>query len=216
MKIESKRILYATVFPLGFLLILWLIQVVEWGLDSGTIFPGIYPRAAKGLPGIFCSALAHANFSHLFSNTLPLLILGWCLCYFYTSIAYRSFFLLWFTSSALTWIIGREAWHIGASGIVYALSFFLFISGILRRYIPLIAVSLLVAFLYGSTVWNMSPLAELVERSTSWEGHLSGALAGMFWAVIFRNIGPQKPPTLHEEEEEEEEETEENTETPIP
>lgn len=168
--------------------------------------PGIYPREIKGLIGIATGALVHADFSHVFSNSVPLFILGWCLCYFYTAIAYRTFFLIWITSSFITWCIGREAWHIGASGLVYGLCFFLFFSGILRQHIPLVAISLLVAFLYGSMLWNMLPIAEVVEESVSWEGHLSGALAGSFWAVAFRKRGPQKPILPDEEEDDEDEE----------
>jgi membrane associated rhomboid family serine protease len=103
-------------------------------------------------------------------------------------------------------LLGRESWHIGASGLIYALSFFLFFSGIFRKHIPLLAVSLLVAFLYGSMVWNMFPVAELVDSSVSWEGHLSGAISGLICAGIFKGYGPQKPEEDEEEDEEEEEE----------
>ncbi len=207
MKIEQKRIWYALFFPFMFILLLWLIGVLKWSFDPDWHFLGIYPRHLKGLVGIITEPLIHENFSHLFYNSIPLIILGWCLCYFYKGIAYRSFFLIWITSGVITWLTGRESWHIGASGLVYGLCFFLFFSGIFRKYIPLISISLLVAFLYGSMIWNMFPISELVDKSISWEGHLSGAIAGFVWAVIFRNSGPQKPPEPIEEEEEEEENT---------
>jgi membrane associated rhomboid family serine protease len=108
--------------------------------------------------------------------------------------------------------VGRESWHIGASGLIYALSFFLFFSGVFRRYIPLMAVSLLVAFLYGNTLWNMFPIAELVDPQVSWEGHLSGAISGLASAIVFRKYGPQKPieaPEENDDDDEKEEETEE-------
>lgn len=209
MRFENKRILYACFFPVCFILLLWLIKTLEWGLDIRLFSYGIYPRQANGLVGIFTSPLMHSDFSHAFSNSVPLLILGWCLFYFYTKIAYRTFFLLWITSGFITWCIGRDAWHVGASGIIYGLCFFLFFSGVLRKHIPLIAISLLVAFLYGSMLWNMLPISELVDERTSWEGHLAGAIAGTFWAIAFRKSGPQKPATsLDEEEEENEEENE--------
>jgi membrane associated rhomboid family serine protease len=118
--------------------------------------------------------------------------------------------VLWLVSGFLTWSIGRESWHIGASGLVYALSFFLFFSGVFRKYIPLMAVSLLVVFLYGSTLWNMFPVAELVDPNVSWEGHLSGAVSGLACAVIFRKYGPQKPEEIEEEEGDNNEENENN------
>ena len=100
------------------------------------------------------------------------------------------------------WIIGRENWHIGASGLIYSIAFFLFFSGIIRRHIPLIAVSLVVAFIYGSMVWHIFPWQ--VQDPVSWEGHLSGGFIGLVLAVYFRNQGPQKPVKVWEEESDEE------------
>jgi membrane associated rhomboid family serine protease len=68
------------------------------------------------------------------------------------------------------------------------------------------AVSLIIVFLYGSTVWNMFPIAEIVDPSVSWEGHLAGAISGFLCALIFRKQGPQKPEPEEEEEEGDEEE----------
>lgn len=203
MKIEAKKIAYALVFPALFVLLLWLVWLLETGLDANWYNWGIYPRSVEGSKGILTSPLIHSSIGHLFSNTIPLLILGWMLVYFYKDISLAVFATLWLLSGLFTWLFGREAWHIGASGLIYALSFFLFFSGILRKYIPLIAVSLLVAFLYGSTIWNMFPIAELVDPRVSWEGHLSGAISGLICAFLFRNYGPQKPVEPEEEEDEE-------------
>jgi membrane associated rhomboid family serine protease len=107
-------------------------------------------------------------------------------------------------SGIILWIIGRESWHIGASGLIYALAFFLFFSGLIRRHIPLIAISLIITFLYGSMVWHIFPWK--VNDPISWEGHLSGGFTGLMLAVFFRNQGPQRP--IHEWEDEEEEDDE--------
>lgn len=96
----------------------------------------------------------------------------------------------------------------GASGIIYGLAFFLFFSGILRKHVPLIAISLLVTFLYGGMVWNMFPF--FAKPTTSWEGHLSGAVSGTVLAYLFRRYGPQKPVYFSDEEEEEITENEED------
>ncbi|MCD7930716.1 MAG: rhomboid family intramembrane serine protease [Tannerellaceae bacterium] len=96
--------------------------------------------------------------------------------------------LLWLLSGFLTWCIGREAWHIGASGIIYALASYLFFSGFFSRYIPLIIISILIAFLYGGLVWGLLPLFSYV----SWEGHLSGAIAGCLVAYLFRKEHVQR------------------------
>jgi len=207
LKIEKKRILYALFFPALFVILLWLILLVEKALGADWSRLGIYPGKINGLWGIITSPLIHADFKHLFSNSIPLLVLSWCLFYFYRDLGYGVFPILWILSGLFTWIFGRDSWHIGASGLIYSLTFFLFFSGIFRRYIPLMAVSLMVVFLYGSTVWNMFPIAEIVDPSVSWEGHLAGAIGGFLCALVFRKQGPQNPEPEPEEEEEEEEDS---------
>jgi len=201
---EKKRILYAFFFPVLFIIALWLILIVEKVGGADWSHLGIYPGKINGLVGIIASPLIHADAKHLFSNSIPLLVLAWCLFYFYKDLGYIVFPVLWILSGVFTWVFGRDSWHIGASGLVYSLAFFLFFSGIFRRYIPLMAVSLMIVFLYGSTVWNMFPIAEIVDPSISWEGHLAGAISGFFCALIFSKQGPQNPPEPEEEEEEEE------------
>lgn len=214
MKPDLRRITLAIVMPLFLIFILYILKVLEVGMDWDFTRLGIYPMEKKGLFGIFAHPLIHSGFPHLLANTLPLFFLSWCLFYFYRSIAPLIFFILWIGCGILTFIIGQPGWHIGASGIIYGLAFFLFFSGLLRRYIPLISISLLVTFLYGGLVWQMIPY--FTPASTSWEGHLSGAVTGTVCAFAFMNYGPQKPEAFTEEEEEEEEkEEEEKTEEEI-
>jgi membrane associated rhomboid family serine protease len=201
MKIETKKILYALSFPILLVLLLWILFLLEQALGMDWHRLGIFPRKISGLGGILTEPLIHSDIKHLFSNTIPLIILGWCLFYFYNEIGFTVVLVLWILSGFLTWIIGRESWHIGASGLIFAFSFFLFFSGIFRKYIPLMAVSLLVVFLYGSTIWNMFPIAEIVDPRISWEGHLSGGIAGLVCAALFRKYGPQKPVEENDEEE---------------
>ncbi len=202
--IEKKRMRIAFVPTIVLVCLLWLIFILDTSLNLQLYQYGVYPLELKGLPGIFLSPFLHHSAKHLLSNTLPLIVLMWCLYYFYSAIAHRTFLLLWLLSGLLTWTIGREAWHIGASGVIYSLSFFLFFSGFIRKHIPLIAISLVVAFLYGSTVWNMFPWSMYLDTNVSWEGHLSGGISGLIVAIIFRKHGPQKPIKIWEEEEEEE------------
>ena len=170
--------------------------VSDWNYSS----LGIKPGDVSGLKGIIFSPFLHTSFSHLWSNTLSLLILIWMLFYFYSRIAFSTLLYLWVLSGAVTWVIGRDSYHVGASGLVFAILFFLFFSGLFRKYIPLVAVSMIVAFIYGGTVWSIFPITEMVDASISWEGHLSGAISGLLLAVIFRKQGPQKPVETWEEE----------------
>jgi len=205
-KFEIKRMMYAAFLPFILLIIMWMILICEWTFQTSFHWLGVYPRTFNGLIGIITEPLVHGSVKHLFSNTFPLFVLSWCLFYFYKDLGYTVFPIIWILSGFLTWCIGRESWHIGASGVIYGLTFFLFFSGIFRRHIPLMAISILVVFLYGSLVWYMSPIWELIETNISWEGHFSGAFSGFLCAVVFRNFGPQRPADPFENEEEDAEE----------
>lgn len=202
---EKKRAWLAFFPSLVWVVLVWLVFVVQQsGVFHGDLSEwGILPREVSGLKGILFSPFLHSSVSHIWANTLPLLILTWFLFYFYSKIAFRAFIYLWLLSGLFTWLTGRGAYHVGASGLVFALLFFLFFSGLLRRYIPLVAVSLVVAFIYGSTVWSMLPFTEWVDTSISWEGHLSGAISGVILSIVYRKEGPQKPVTVWEEEDNE-------------
>lgn len=197
---NKNRIYLAMAFPAFFLFILYCMQTLQWGMGWDFTHLGIHPLQKDGLFGIFAHPLIHSGWIHLFHNTLPLFALLWGLYYFYKDFASTVFIMAWLIGGLLTWIIGKPGWHIGASGLIYSLAFFLFFSGILRRHIPLIALSLLVVFLYGSMVWNMFPW--FADDSTSWEGHLDGALAGTLLAWFYRKEGPQKPDPFADEDEE--------------
>lgn len=201
MKQDTRRIILAMIPPLFLIFILYIIKVLEVGMNWEFTSLGIYPMEKKGLLGILTHPLIHSGFKHLLANTLPLFFLSWCLFYFYRGIASYLFFIIWMGSGILTFVIGKLGWHIGASGIIYGLAFFLFFSGLLRKHIPLIAISLLVTFLYGGLIWNMFP--HFASEGVSWEGHLSGAITGTLCAFAFMNYGPQRPNVFAEEEEEE-------------
>ena len=205
-RLQKKRIWLATIPALVMCALIWLIFLVDFSqvLRFNFSLLGIYPRQWIGLSGVVFSPFVHGSFSHLISNTVPLLILITLLFYFYNQIAFKSLVYLWLLSGFFTWIIGRNSYHVGASGLIFALVFFLFFSGLFRKYIPLVAVSMVVAFAYGSTVWSIFPITEYIDVSLSWEGHLSGAIAGFIVALIFRNQGPQKPETFWNEEENDE------------
>jgi membrane associated rhomboid family serine protease len=195
-----KRIFLSMLIPGIFVFLMWLVMVIEvmFNLDLSNL--GIFPLAAKGLPGIIFSPLIHSDFGHLFNNSLPLFFLGTALFYFYSEIAVKVSFWTWFLTGTFVWIAGRTAWHIGASGLIYGLASFLFFSGIIRRYFRLVALSLLIVFLYGSMVWGIFPD---IYKNVSWESHMLGFISGIILAVVYRKEGPQQPiyEWLDEEEE---------------
>jgi membrane associated rhomboid family serine protease len=185
-----KKLLLSIIIPGIFVFIMWMVKIVE--VLFGTDFSGfgIYPLSARGLQGIIFSPFIHADFKHLFNNTLPLFFLSAALFYFYSEVALKVFFWNYFLTGLLVWIAGREALHIGASGLVYGLASFLFFSGIIRRYFRLIALSLLIVFLYGSMIWGIFPG---IYKNVSWESHMLGFFSGVVLSVLYRKEGPQRP-----------------------
>lgn len=200
--IIRKRIKLSVMPAVVLLFFIWIMFVIDYlqVVPFNFSLLGIYPLRVNGLAGIVLSPFVHASFSHLASNSVPLLIMVSMIFYFYNQIALKSISLLWILSGALTWFIGRSAYHIGASGLVFALVFFLFFSGLFRKYIPLVAVSMIVIFIYGSTIWSIFPITELIDVSLSWEAHLSGAIAGFIVAFLYRKQGPQKPEVVWDDD----------------
>ena len=176
--------------PGVFVFLMWLVKIIEVLFDLDLSNFGIYPLSLEGLPGIIFSPFIHANFEHLFNNSLPLFFLGTALFYFYSEIAVKVSLWTYFLTGILVWLAGRSAWHIGASGLIYGLASFLFFSGIIRKYFRLVALSLLIVFLYGSMVWGIFPN---IYKEVSWESHMLGFISGIILAVGYRNEGPQQP-----------------------
>ena len=189
MKRKKTKNLFKILFvPMMFLLIMWTTHLFQFVFNISFVKLGVLPKTYIGLKGIFLSPFIHKDWSHLINNSYPILVLGTLLFYSYKKIAYRIFFLLFIFSGVLLWMIGRQSFHIGASGIIYSLASFLFFSGIIRKNPPLTAISLVVLFLYGSMIWGLFP----INKFSSWEGHLSGFITGLIISILFREDGPKR------------------------
>ena len=166
---------------LVFVGILWTIFIIDeaFGLRQRRV--GLRPGSVPGQIGIVTAPLVHANFQHILSNTLPMFISLTATLYLYPNSALRVVPAIWLGSGALAWFFARPNLHIGASGLSSGLLAFVFFSGILRRDMRSISVSLLVGFLYGSMVWGVLP----TRPQMSWEMHLTGAVFGVLMAIVF-------------------------------
>jgi membrane associated rhomboid family serine protease len=200
MSAERKRFIYSLVFPAFFLFMIWTVKIFEITMELSFVEGGVFPRRISGLKGILFSPMIHGDWKHLVDNSLPLFFLSLALFYFYRDIAYRIWLLIYFTGGILLWAFGREAYHIGASGVIYGLASFLFLSGLIRKVRSLIAISLLVVFWYGGMVWGLLPF----DYEVSFEAHITGAVSGILLAFLYRDQGPLPEPSLLEEEEEDE------------
>ena len=184
---EKKRFIYSLVFPAFFLLLLWAVKFFEISMELSFVEGGVYPRKWSGLQGILFSPLIHGGWKHLLDNSMPVFLLSLALFYFYRDIAYKIWGLIYLLGGILLWGVGREAYHIGASGLIYGLAAFLFLSGLIRRVRSLTAISLLVVFWYGSMVWGLLPF----DFEVSFEAHITGAISGLILALFYRDQGPE-------------------------
>ncbi len=198
---EKKRFWYSLVFPAFFLFLMWAVKLFEISMELSFVDGGVYPRKLSGIKGILFSPVIHSDWKHLVDNSMPVFFLSLALFYFYRDIAYKIWFLIYFIGGILLWGVGRPAYHIGASGLIYGLASFLFLSGVIRKVRSLMAISLLVVFWYGGMVWGLLPF----DFEVSFEGHITGAVAGIILAVLYRDQGPLPEPSPLDEEEEEEE-----------
>ncbi|MBL6663493.1 MAG: rhomboid family intramembrane serine protease [Flavobacteriales bacterium] len=176
------------ILPALFILVLFVVEWIEHTYSMRFAKYGVLPRTLEGLKGVLLSPFIHSDWKHLTNNALPLFVLTATLGFFYKGIAKEVFFWSWLMSGLWLWAIGRPSFHIGASGLLYALASFLFFSGFIRKHTKLMSISMFVVFLYGGMVWGIFPM----KKHISWEGHLAGALAGLILAYWFKDNGPPK------------------------
>ena len=184
----KRKNLTSLKFSAIILIIIWSVKIFEIVFDYDFTEYGVLPRKFNGLTGILFSPLIHSDVNHLLNNSLPVIILCLLIFNFYSQIAKKILIYLYFISGLWLWCIGRESFHIGASGLIYAMASFLFFSGILRKNSQLSAVALLVIFIYGGLFWGLFP----IHKNVSWEGHLTGFIAGILVSFIFRKDGPKR------------------------
>ena len=176
--------------------VIWSVEIAENLLGTSFSNWGLKPRSPMGLIGILTMPFLHGDLDHLWSNSFGLITLGLLMLHFYRRVALRVVILSTLCSGALVWLFARPSYHIGASAVIYALSGFLFTSGLLRRDRASLGALLIVSFLFGASVWGVLPL----QMGISWEGHLFGALTGIALAFIYRNV--DRPPSEEDEPDE--------------
>jgi membrane associated rhomboid family serine protease len=188
---EKRRLLNSIAISASIVAVMWVIKAFELISGISLAHLGLLPLQFKGLTGILFSPLLHADLAHIAANSAPLFLLGSALMYYYRSDGLRIFFYSWLLTGIFVWLFARgNSYHIGASGVVYALASFHFLSGIIRREPRLMAFSMLVIFLYGSMVWGIFP-EFFPEKNISWESHLMGIVTGIILAFAYRDSGPQ-------------------------
>lgn len=198
---EKNKFMGALFIPMALLILMWVIQFVQYGFGLDLAIYGVHPMHVDGLPGIILAPLIHGGFKHIGANSIPFLVLGVALFYFYKDISLKVLIFIWIMSGIWVWFGGRDAYHIGVSGVIYGLAAFLFVSGLIRKNTPLAALSLVVIFLYGSLIWGVFP-DFFPKEHISWEAHTGGLFAGIVMAFYYKKSGPKRKKFSWEIEEE--------------
>ena len=159
----------------------------------------VVPLTASGLVGLATAPLLHADWGHLFSNALGLVVLGTLVGSVYPRSASRLVLAGWVGAGVFTWFIGRPSVHLGASGLVHGLFFALFTLALLRRDRPAVVAAMIAMMLFGGMLLTVLPH----EWRISWEMHAGGALSGVIAAFLCRHRDPPPPRRLYSWEVEE-------------
>jgi membrane associated rhomboid family serine protease len=174
---------------IGIVGLMWVAEAINWADSYQLRGDGIYSRSISHLWGIFTAPFIHENFApHLLDNTIPLLFMG-------LIIAFRGALRLAQVTAVVivlgglgTWLIGpANVSTIGASGVVFGYATYLFARGFFNRSL----LELLTGAVVG-LVWGGALLSSIVPHAgISWQGHLSGAIAGVVAAYVTRRDRPR-------------------------
>jgi membrane associated rhomboid family serine protease len=169
--------------PTLLLILLWFVFFLEHSFNIDLTSHGILPRTVSGLQGVIFSPFLHGGLNHIANNSIPLFILTTALIYFYRDISLKILFYGILLSGLITWVIGRESYHVGASSLIYVLVSFIFFKGMMTQYYRLMALSMAVVLFYGGMIWYVFPD---IDKTISWEGHLAGLITGFFFAAYYK------------------------------
>ncbi len=170
--------------------LIWVVEIVNLFLGNRLVSFGILPRSFTGLIGIPLAPLLHSGIWHTVSNTIPLLILGSLTLAGGKKMFWETTVNVTLLSGALVWIFGREAYHVGASGLVFGYFGVILARAAMERSITAIAISIVTVMAYGGLLWGILPLRSYI----SFESHLFGLIAGIAIVWLDRKFGKSQSP----------------------
>ena len=182
---DLRHFIYTIRYPLLLLSVLWIITPLNIVFDLGLTSLGIYPRIPVYLLAVFTGPLIHGSIGHLASNSLPILMLTSILVLFFPKVALKAFISITIGTGLMVWLWARPSYHVGISGVIYGLIAFIFWTGVFRKNVKTIVLSLVVLTLYAGSVESIFPN---VEENISWESHLYNGIFGIVVAFVFRNV----------------------------
>ena len=174
---------------LGLVLLVWLVEIVNLSMGYRLNEWGIRPRSSTGLSGILVSPFLHGGTGHVLSNTLGFAVLGSLVMIRGRMLFLQLSLLIVLLGGGLTWALGRSAYHVGASGLIFGYFGYLLARGWYERTLSSIVIALVVLVIYGGVLWGLLP----TDTQISWEGHVFGFLAGILGARLFRSRQKEEP-----------------------
>ena len=178
--IEKRVVKHALFTSLSVLVILWLIKVFEVEFKFEFTQWGIFPLTAKGLRGIIFAPLLHANFDHLFFNTIPLLILSNMLLMHGLPYFINATIMITLISGLLIWCIAKQGLYVGASAVVTGYWGLLVTNIYNEGTITSIILGIVCIYYLSGIFYGLFPS----QKTTSWQGHLLGLLAGLLTSYL--------------------------------
>lgn len=164
----------------GSLALMWALEIADQTGDLGLDRLGIEPREPAGLLGILFAPFVHGGYAHLVSNTVPLVVFGSVIALGGLRRLVTVTVICGLAAGAGTWMVGESgSIHVGASGVIFGYASFLMVRGLYTRDVFHVLIGVLVFLFYGGTVL----LATVPAPGISWQGHLFGALGGVFAAA---------------------------------
>ena len=170
--------------------LIWVVEIVNLLLGHGLVSWGILPRSFAGLIGIPLSPLLHGSLWHAVSNTVPLLVLGALTLAGGKRVFWQTTVNVTLLSGALVWLFAREAYHVGASGLLLGYFGVIMARAVIDRSIPTIAIAIVTVLAYGGLLWGILPLG----RYVSFESHLFGLIAGFVVVWLDRKFSKSQTP----------------------
>ncbi|MFO7869034.1 MAG: rhomboid family intramembrane serine protease [Bacteroidales bacterium] len=170
--------------PVFYILLIVIIQSIDSFFSISFSQLGVKPLEIEGLVGILFAPLIHGSWGHALSNISTLVILCGVLFYHFHSASRIIFWSSYFFPLIITWIIGRDSYHIGASGVVYGLMAFLIFIGFFTKKRYILAISFAILFFHSGFLWGIIPQ----ESGISWETHLGGFITGTALAFLFKKF----------------------------
>jgi membrane associated rhomboid family serine protease len=171
----------AALVTLGFVAVLWAIEIVDVLLGNRLDQEGVQPHDTDGLVGVLFAPLLHAGFGHLAANSVPLLVLGFLVLVTGVARGLAATAVIWIVGGVGTWLFAPEGTvHIGASVLVFGFLTYLVLRGFFARRAGQIVIGLVVLFVYGGLLWGVLPGTPGI----SWQGHLFGAVGGALAAWL--------------------------------